>query len=60
MTTLSEVSTKTRDSLRQSLINSFQAFIGDPLKEFEFNARDKQTILEIEKKYRSRDWNYIL
>ncbi len=60
MTTFSEVSMKTRDSLSQSLINSFQAFIGDTLKEFEFNARDKQAIMEIEKKYSSRDWNYIL
>jgi aminopeptidase C len=60
MTTLSEISKKTRDDLSQSLINSFHVFIGEPLKEFEFNVRDKQAIVEIEKKYSSRDWNFLL
>jgi len=60
MTTLSEVSDKTPDDLRRSLINSFQAFIDRPLEEFEFNAKDKQNIAEIEKKYRSHDWNFRL
>ena len=60
MTTLSEVSTKARDDLSQSLINSFQAFIGDTIKEFEFNVKDRKAIAEIEKKYNSYDWNYIL
>ena len=60
MTTISEVSRKTRKNISQSLVNSFQAFIGDTLEEFEFNAKDKQIIAEIEKKYSSYDWNYIL
>lgn len=60
MTTLSEVSKKNRDDLSQSLINCFQVFIGDTLKEYEFDTSDKQAIVEIEKKYSSRDWNFIL
>lgn len=60
MTTLSEVSDKTPDDLRRSLINSFQAFIDRPLEEFEFDTKDKQAIAEIEKKYRSHHWNFRL
>ncbi len=60
MTTLGEVSDKTPDDLRQSLINSFQAFIDQPLEEFEFDAEDKRNIAEIEKKYRSHHWNFRL
>jgi lipoate-protein ligase A len=60
MTTLGDVSDKTRDDLCRALIDSFQAFIGCTLEEYEFDAHQKQSIAEIEKKYRSHDWNYIL
>lgn len=60
MTTLGDVSGKTRDDLCRALIDSFQDFIGCTLEEFEFDADQEQAIAEIEKKYRSRDWNYIL
>ena len=60
MTTLSETSNKSRDDLCRALIESFQAFIGEPLEEFELDGRDKQAIAEIEKKYSSHDWNYRL
>ena len=60
MTTLGDVSDKTRGELCRALIDSFQAFIGNTLEEFEFDADQKKAIAEIEKKYRSRDWNYIL
>lgn len=60
MTTLSEVSDKTRDDLCRALIESFQTFIGEPLEEFEFDGRDNQAIAEFEKKYSSHDWNYRL
>ena len=60
MTTLNEVSDKTPDDLRCSLMNSFKAFIDRPLEDFEFDAKDKQHIAEIEKKYRSHHWNFRL
>jgi lipoate-protein ligase A len=60
MTTLAEVSDKTGDDLCRALIAGFQAFIGHTLEEFEFDANQKQAIAEIEKKYCSYDWNYIL
>lgn len=60
MTTLSEVSGKTKEDLYQSLIDSFQAFVGTRLEEFEFEKKEKQKIAEIEKKYNSKDWNFRL
>lgn len=60
MTTLSDVSDKTPDDLCRSLIDSFETFIGQPLKEFDFDNSQKQAAAEIEKKYRSHDWNYRL
>jgi lipoate-protein ligase A len=60
MTTLSEAADKTKDQLIQALIDSFQTFIRQPIEEFEFQQEDIQTIAEIEKKYKSKDWNYKL
>lgn len=60
MTTLSEAADKTKNQLIQALIDSFQTFIRQPMEEFEFQQEDIQTIAEIEKKYKSKDWNYKL
>ena len=60
MTTLGEVSTKTKDDLCRSLVDSFQSFAGTPLEEFEFEDKEKEKIMEIEKKYSSKDWNFKL
>lgn len=60
MTTLSEAADKTKDQLIQALIDSFQTFIRQPMEEFEFQQEDIQAIAEIEKKYKSKDWNYKL
>jgi lipoate-protein ligase A len=60
MTTLNDVSDKKPDDLCRSLIESFENFIGQPLKEFEFDNSQKQAAAEIEKKYRSHDWNHRL
>lgn len=58
MTTLKEVSDKTKDDLSRALIESFQNFIRDSLEEYEFDRRDQQIIAEIEKKYNSHHWNH--
>jgi lipoate-protein ligase A len=60
MTTLREVSGKTRQDLCQALIESFQTFIDSTLEEFEFENKDKKVIAEIEKKYASDHWNHRL
>jgi lipoate-protein ligase A len=60
MTTLSEVSDKTKAHLTQALVESFQAFIRQPLEPFEFNREEKKTIAEIERKYNSKEWNHKL
>ena len=60
MTTLSEVSDKTKADLSQALVESFQAFIRQPLEQFEFNREEKKNIAEIEKKYNSKEWNHKL
>jgi lipoate-protein ligase A len=60
MTTLGDVSQHTRSELIDSLIASFQSFLGESLKEFDFAAIEKEEIHEIEKKYQSREWNFNL
>lgn len=60
MTTLRDVSDKSRDDLCRALIESFQDFSNVVLEDFEFDHRDKQAIAEIEKKYSSYDWNHRL
>ena len=60
MTTLSEVSDKTREDLCQSLVDSFQSFVSTGLEEFDFEETEKQKIAEIGKKYNSKDWNFML
>ena len=58
MTTLSEISSVTKDDLIDSLISNFQSFIKERLKNFEFDKMDKKELLEFEKKYRSDEWNF--
>jgi lipoyl(octanoyl) transferase len=58
MTTLSEVSNKTRDDLYRALIESFRSFVGAHMEEFEFDREDNHEVEKIEKKYISTDWNY--
>jgi len=60
MTTLSEVSDKTRQDLEMALIQSFKDFTRCDPEEFEFDCKDLQAISELEKKYRSDDWNFRL
>jgi lipoate-protein ligase A len=60
MTTLSEVSDKTKVDLSQALVESFQAFIRQPMEQFEFNREEKKSIAEIERKYNSEEWNHKL
>jgi len=60
MTTLSEISTKTKEELILSLIGSFQTFIGFPLIEYKFNDLEKKEIAKLKKKYKSQDWNYLI
>jgi lipoate-protein ligase A len=58
MTTLSEVSQKGKEDLRQALIASFEDFIRRPLEVFQFEPTDQEAIAEIEEKYKSTAWNY--
>ena len=60
MTTIGEVSDKSKEDLILSLINSFQIFINKDLEEFEFKDEQKLVIAEIEKKYNSDHWNCML
>jgi lipoate-protein ligase A len=60
MTTLSDVSDRSGEDLIQSLVSSFQSFIGEPFKEYIFSKDEQKEIAQIEKKYRSREWNFIL
>jgi lipoate-protein ligase A len=60
MTTLNEVSDKTKVDLSQALVESFQTFIRQPLEPFEFNREEKKSIVEIERKYNSQEWNHKL
>lgn len=60
MTTFGDVSDKNRDQLTEALVYCFQDFIRQPLEEFQFDAHHEEAIAEIEKKYRSDDWNNIL
>jgi len=60
MTTLNEVCDKKKGDLQRALIESFQDFIRRPLEGFEFDQKDKENMVELEKKYRSHDWNYRL
>jgi lipoate-protein ligase A len=58
MTTLDEVSDKKKADLSQALVESFQAFIRQPMEQFEFNREEKKSIAEIERKYNSKEWNH--
>jgi lipoate-protein ligase A len=60
MTTLGEVSDKTKNDLNQALVEGFQAFIRKPMEEYEFDREEKEVIAEIEKKYNSKEWNHKL
>jgi lipoate-protein ligase A len=60
MTTLKEVSDKTKADLSQALVESFQAFIRQPMEQFEFHREGKKNIAEIERKYNSKEWNHKL
>ncbi len=57
MTTLSEVSAASRDDLINSLLTSFQSFIGNKLEDFELEETQRRDIAKLEKKYASIDWN---
>jgi len=58
MTTLAQVSDKSREALRNALIVSFQSFIGSKLQEFDFDTNQEREIENLEKKYGSKDWNF--
>jgi lipoate-protein ligase A len=60
MTTLSDVSDRSGEDLTRSMVNSFQDFIGEPFKEYEFTRDEQKEISQIEKKYRSQEWNFLL
>ena len=60
MTTVSEVSDKTRDDVFGALINSFQSFVGAELEHLEFDLQARQAIDKIESKYNSDEWNHRL
>ena len=60
MTTLKEVSDNTKVDLNRALVESFQAFIRQPMQEFEFDQEDKKNLAEIERKYISKEWNHKL
>lgn len=60
MTTMSDVTDRTGEDLIRSLIDSFQSFIGESFTEFFFTDNEKKEVAELEKKYRSKEWNFIL
>jgi lipoyl(octanoyl) transferase len=57
MTTLTEVSNKTKEDLTQALVDSFKDFIRQPLEVFEFDQKDRQQVARIAEKYHSDEWN---
>ena len=58
MTTLNEISSKSREEFIQSFIFSFQSFINGKLDDFKWDNADKKEIQKLEKKYSSTDWNF--
>lgn len=60
MTTLSEVSKISKSQMIKALEAAFQNFVGQELMPLEFNSDDISQINEIQKKYLSSEWNYIL
>jgi len=58
MTTLAQVSRKSRVDLMTALIESFQSFVNSPLQEFDFEKNQEREIAILEKKYDSKDWNF--
>jgi len=58
MTTLSEVSSRSKTDLSTSLVDSFKSILQIPMEEFEFDSNAMQSIKEIERKYSSNDWNH--
>jgi lipoate-protein ligase A len=57
MTTLKEVSNKSKEDLKLALVESFRDFIRQPLEVFEFDQKDEQEVSRISEKYRSDEWN---
>ena len=58
MTTLNEISDKSRDDFIRSFISSFQSFISRELNDFNWNNEDKNEIQKLIKKYSSPEWNF--
>lgn len=60
MTSLSEISNRTKDELIESMISNFSDFISNDIREFNFKENDREKIHEIEKKYISDQWNFSI
>jgi len=60
MTTLREVTCKSREILVDSLKTSFEDFVGKKFNGYEFEKNAKKEINRLEKKYQSEEWNFIL
>lgn len=60
MTTLSEVTQKSREIIVDSILSSFENFVGKKFEGCGFEKNEKKEINRLEKKYQSEEWNFIL
>lgn len=58
MTTLSDVTERSADDFRRSLIDSFEDFIGIKMSSYHPNKEENHELKKIAEKYQSPDWNF--
>jgi lipoate-protein ligase A len=60
MITLNDIKLIDKKILINSLIVNFENFVGVKFSEFDFSKENKSEIEKIEKKYKSKTWNYLI
>lgn len=58
MITLNEIKKVSKEELIESIFFSFESFLDDRLKPYDFTDDEINEIAKIRKKYESKDWNY--
>lgn len=60
MIPLKEILNIEKKKIINAIIDNFRNFIGEDFKEFEFSKENISEIYELEKKYVSKDWNFLI
>ena len=60
MIPLNDIKNIDRDVLINSIVKSFEKFIRGSFDEFQFSNSQIEEISQIEKKYKSEEWNYLI